>query len=65
MPSGVPDGYIWVESDSSLGAQPGLVAAYQTSAPSSPVLGTLWVDSTDENALKLKVYNGTTWKDIV
>lgn len=64
-PTGVGDGYIWVDADSSLGAQPGLVAAYQVSAPSNPVLGTLWVDSTDENALELKVYNGTTWKVIV
>lgn len=62
MPTGVPDGYIWVDSTQSLGAQPGLVAAYQTSAPSSPVLGSLWVDSTDTNALVLKVYDGSTWK---
>lgn len=66
MPTtGIDDGYIWVDSTQSLGAQPGLVAAYQTSAPSSPVLGTLWVDSTDTNDLSLKVYDGTTWKVIV
>lgn len=65
MPTGVPDGYIWVDSTQSLGAQPGLVAAYQTSAPSNPVLGSLWVDSTDTNALSLKVYDGSTWKVIV
>jgi len=62
MPTGVPDGYIWVDSTQSLGAQPGLVAAYQTSAPSNPVLGSLWVDSTNTNALVLKVYDGSTWK---
>jgi hypothetical protein len=62
MPTGVPDGYIWVDSTQSLGAQPGLVAAYQTSAPSSPVLGSLWVDSTNTNSLVLKVYDGSTWK---
>jgi hypothetical protein len=66
MPTaGVADGYIWVDSTQSLGAQPGLVAAYQTSAPSNPVLGSLWVDSTDTNDLSLKVYDGTTWKVIV
>jgi hypothetical protein len=66
MPTtGVEDGYIWVDSTQSLGAQPGLVAAYQTSAPSNPVLGSLWVDSTDTNDLSLKVYDGTTWKVIV
>lgn len=62
MPTGVPDGYIWVDSTQSLGAQPGLVAAYQTSAPSSPVIGSLWVDSTNTSALVLKVYDGSTWK---
>jgi hypothetical protein len=65
MPTGIPDGYIWVDSTQSLGAQPGLVAAYQTTAPSTPVLGSLWVDSTDTNDLSLKVYDGTTWKVIV
>jgi hypothetical protein len=65
MPSGVPDGYIWVDSTQSLGAQPGLVAAYQATQPSSPVLGSLWVDSTDTNDLSLKVYDGSTWKVIV
>lgn len=62
MPTGIPDGYIWVDSTQSLGAQPGLVAAYQTTAPSSPVIGTLWVDSTDSNSPVLKVYNGSAWK---
>jgi hypothetical protein len=66
MPTtGVADGYIWVDENQSLGAQPGLVAAYQTSAPSNPVLGSLWVDSTNTSALSLKVYDGTTWKVIV
>jgi hypothetical protein len=66
MPTtGVEDGYIWVDSTQSLGAQPGLVAAYQSSAPSNPVLGSLWVDSTDTNDLSLKVYDGSTWKVIV
>jgi len=64
MPSGVPDGYIWVDSTQSLGAQPGLVAAYQSSAPGNPVIGSLWVDSTNSSALVLKVYDGSTWKVI-
>lgn len=64
-PTGVADGYIWVDADSSLASQSGLIAAYQTSAPPSPMLGTLWVDSTDTNDLSLKVYDGTTWKVIV
>lgn len=65
LPATIPDGYIWVDSAASLGSQPGLVAAYQTSTPSNPVLGSLWVDSTDTNDLSLKVYDGTTWKVIV
>ncbi len=63
-PTSIVDGFIWVDTNSSLGAQPGLVAAYQSSAPSSPVVGTLWVDSTDANTPVLKVYNGTTWKAV-
>lgn len=59
------DGFIWVDSDDTLGAMPGLVAAYQTSAPSNPVTGALWVDSTNTSALSLKVYDGSTWKVIV
>ena len=34
---------------------------YSSSAPSSPVSGTLWVDDTDPLAPVLKVYNGSTW----
>lgn len=64
-PTGVADGFIWMDSDDTLGTMPGLVAAYQTSAPSTPVTGALWVDSTNTNALSLKVYDGSTWKVIV
>jgi hypothetical protein len=64
-PSSPADGYIWIDSDDSLGAMPGLVAAYQTTSPSNPVAGALWVDSTNTSALSLKVYDGTTWKVIV
>jgi len=65
LPATIPNGYIWVDTNSSLGSQPGLVAAYQASAPANPVLGSLWVDSTNTNTLSLKVYDGTTWKVIV
>jgi hypothetical protein len=63
-PTSIVNGFIWVDTNSSLGAQPGLVAAYQSTAPSSPVVGTLWVDSTDTNTPVLKVYNGTAWKAV-
>lgn len=69
-PLDVEDGYIWVDADSAapiFGTPPATipsVARYQTSTPSNPVTGTLWVDSTNANALVLKVYDGTTWKVI-
>lgn len=63
-PQSPADNFIWVDSESSVGAINGAVAAYQASAPSAPVTGTLWVDSTNTNALVLKVYDGTTWKAI-
>jgi hypothetical protein len=34
---------------------------YVSASPTSPVPGTLWIDSTTITAPKLKVYNGTTW----
>lgn len=34
---------------------------YVSASPTSPVPGTLWIDSTTITAPKLKVYNGTKW----
>jgi hypothetical protein len=34
---------------------------YGTTAPSGPVLGDIWVDSTISTAPVLKVYNGSSW----
>jgi hypothetical protein len=63
-PTNVPDGFIWINSSTSLAAVNSAVAAYQTSAPLNPVIGSLWVDSTNTNLLVLNVYDGTTWRAI-
>lgn len=34
---------------------------YVSASPTSPVAGTLWIDSININSPKLKVYNGTKW----
>jgi len=45
-PSGIPNGYIWVDSDGSLGGAPtGATAVFTNSAPTSSITtGTIWVD---------------------
>jgi hypothetical protein len=64
QPSVVSNGYIWVDSTSSVTSDVQYAtASYQTSAPSSPSTGTLWVDS-DSSPLKMYVYSGTEWKEI-
>lgn len=64
QPTGVPDGFIWVDSESETPSSVQYAtASYQTSAPSSPTTGTLWVDS-DSSPLKMYVYSGTEWKEI-
>lgn len=63
-PTSPADGFIWVDSSSSVSTLSSAVTAYQASAPLAPVLGSLWVDSTNSSALVLKVYDGTTWKVI-
>ena len=63
-PTGVDNGYIWVDSTSSVtSAVQYATASYQTTAPSSPTTGTLWVDS-DTTPLKLYVWSGSAWREI-
>jgi hypothetical protein len=64
MPNGdpLPDGYIWVESDSTASVLTGTVANYQTTAPVDGIVdGTLWVD---KSTMTLKVYDAADeeWK---
>jgi hypothetical protein len=63
-PTGVSNGYIWVDSTSVATSEVQYaIASYQTSSPSSPATGALWVDS-DSSPLKIYVYSGTEWKEI-
>lgn len=64
-PTSIQDGFVWMDADDTLGSIPGSVAAYQISEPLNPVIGLLWIDSTNPNTLSLKVYDGTSWKVIV
>ena len=64
QPTSIANGYIWVDSTSSVTSEPQYAtASYQTSQPSSPTTGALWVDS-DSSPLKMYVYSGTEWKEI-
>jgi hypothetical protein len=64
QPSVVDNGYIWVDSTSSVTSDPQYATtSYQTSAPSSPTTGALWVDS-DSSPLKMYVWSGTAWREI-
>jgi hypothetical protein len=64
MPTTVDNGYIWVDSTTSVTSDAQYAtASYQTSAPSSPSTGALWVDS-DSSPLKMYVYSGTAWREI-
>lgn len=63
-PTGVDDGYIWVDSTSNVTSDVQYAtASYQTSAPSNPTTGTLWVDS-DSSPLTLYVWSGSAWREI-
>lgn len=63
-PTGVSNGYIWVDSTSSVTADiQYAVSSYQTTAPTSPSTGALWVDS-DSSPLKMYVWSGSEWKEI-
>lgn len=63
-PTGVDDGYIWVDSTSNVTSDVQYAtASYQTSAPSNPTTGTLWADS-DSSPLTLYVWSGSAWREI-
>jgi hypothetical protein len=63
LPTNVPDGYVWVNSDSAAPIFDNiLLAAYQAEAPTNDLAeGLLWVDSDDNT---LYVYNGISWDAI-
>lgn len=63
-PTGIPNGFIWVDSDSAPSSQPQYAQSYYSgSSPLSPTTGTLWVNSSD-SPLKMFVWSGTEWKEI-
>jgi hypothetical protein len=64
QPTGIHDGYIWIDSTSSGTSQVQYAqASYQTSEPTTPTMGALWVDS-DSTPLKLYVWSGSAWREI-
>ena len=65
-PTSPTNGFIWVDSDTSIGSISGTVAAYQNDAPTTNLAdGLLWVDK-NSSPLKMYVYDlaTTTWKEI-
>lgn len=65
LPTNVPDGYVWVNSDSAAPIFNNiLLSAFQPSAPTNDLAeGMLWVDS-DSSPLELYVYDGTQWSPV-
>ena len=63
--SNLVDGYIWVDSSTSIGNVPTYgTASYSATAPSTDlVVGALWVDS-DSSPLKMYVWSGDAWREI-
>lgn len=66
LPTGKPEGYIWVDSNSTPGVSSVNPSAIYTSAtPTSPTDGTLWVVK-GSSPLLIKIYDSatSTWKTI-
>jgi hypothetical protein len=65
IPTGVDDGYIWVDSTTLVTSTPQYAtASYQASQPENPTTGALWVDSDSSPYLKMYVWSGSEWKEI-
>lgn len=65
-PGDAPDGYIWMDADSTVSNSAGYpTAVYTSSTPSSPTDGTLWVVK-GSSPLVMKIYDSdtSTWKTI-
>jgi hypothetical protein len=64
QPTGVANGYVWLDSDSGVAASVKYSEAYYAgTAPQSPTTGTLWVDS-NSSPLVMHVWSGTAWRAI-
>lgn len=64
QPTGVGNGYVWLDSDSGVSSSAAYSESYYAAAPpQSPTTGTLWVDSAS-SPLVMYVWSGTTWRAI-
>ena len=64
QPTGIENGYIWLDSDSGVSASTQYSESYYNAlAPESPTTGTLWVDS-ESSPLSMYVWSGSTWREI-
>jgi hypothetical protein len=64
MPTGIHNGYIWVDSATSLTTDVKYsTASYQPLSPINASTGALWVDS-DSSPLKMYIWTGSEWKEI-
>jgi hypothetical protein len=64
QPTGVENGYIWLDSDSGVAASVKYSESYYApSPPSTPTTGTLWIDSVS-SPLTMHVWSGTVWRAI-
>jgi len=64
QPTGVGNGYVWLDSDSGVSASVQYSESYYAAAaPQSPTTGTLWVDSAS-SPLTMYVWSGTAWRAI-
>jgi hypothetical protein len=64
QPTGVGNGYVWLDSDSGVSASTQYSESYyNATSPASPSTGTLWVDS-DSTPLTMYVWSGSAWREI-
>ena len=64
QPTGVGNGYIWLDSDSGVAASVKYSEAYYDALPpQNPTTGSLWIDS-ESSPLTMHVWSGTTWRAI-
>jgi len=64
QPTGVGNGYVWLDSDSGVSAFTQYSESYyNATSPASPSTGTLWVDS-DSTPLTMYVWSGSAWREI-
>ena len=64
QPTGVENGYVWLDADSGVAASVKYSESYYDSLPpQNPTTGSLWIDSAS-SPLTMHVWSGTTWRAI-